>query len=156
MGLDKFIKASPQDPPLMEVQVKGLSQVHKQFLGRRASLWTKLGKTKPVKEISLTDTRAMVCTAGMDALSALGLQKDMLAKTKMVVRGFKRSMLTVLGAVAVEISAGGRIACQMLYVTRETRQLVQSCTCLEQLGMVFEEFHIKGVRGDVLEGWGRG
>ena len=98
----------------MEVQVKGLSLVHKQFLGRRASLWTKLGKTKPVKEISLTDTRAMVCTAGMDALSALGLQKDMLAKTKMVVRGFKRSMLTVLGAVAVEISAGGRTAYQIL------------------------------------------
>ena len=31
MGLDKFIKASPQDPPLMEVQVKGLSQVHGSF-----------------------------------------------------------------------------------------------------------------------------
>ena len=124
MGLDKFIKASPQDPPLMEVQVKGLSLVHKQFLGRRASLWTKLGKTKPVKEISLTDTRAMVCTAGMDALSALGLQKDMLAKTKMVVRGFKRSMLTVLGAVAVEISAGGKTVHLMMYVTKVTKQLI--------------------------------
>ena len=108
----------------MEVQVKGLSLVHKQFLGRRASLWTKLGKTKPVKEISLTDTRAMVCTAGMDALSALGLQKDMLAKTKMVVRGFKRSMLTVLGAVAVEISAGGKTVHLMMYVTKVTKQLI--------------------------------
>ena len=57
-----------------------------------------------MKEISLADTVAMVCTAGMDTLSAMGLQKDMLAKTEMVVRWVKRSMLTVLGAVSMEIS----------------------------------------------------
>ena len=81
-----------------------LSLVQNQFLGRRANLWTKLGRAKPVKEISLADTVAMVCTAGMDTLSAMGLLKEMLGKTKMVLRWVKRFILTMLGAVAVEIS----------------------------------------------------
>ena len=78
-----------------------LSLVQNQFLGRRANLWTKLGRAKPVKEISLADTVAMVCTAGMDTM---GLLKEMLGKTMIVLRWVKRFMLTMLGAVAVEIS----------------------------------------------------
>ena len=35
---NQFLKTSPQDPPLMEVQVKVLSQVQKKFLGRKAHL----------------------------------------------------------------------------------------------------------------------
>ena len=37
MGLANYGKASPQDPPLMEVQVKVLSQEQNQFLGRGPS-----------------------------------------------------------------------------------------------------------------------
>ena len=46
VGLDKFVKTNPQEPQLMEAQVKVLSQVQKRFLGRRASLWTQLGRAK--------------------------------------------------------------------------------------------------------------
>ena len=65
---------------------------------------------------------------------------------RMVVRGVKRNKLTVLGAVAVEISTGGITSYQILYVTEETKQLVLSQTCLGQLGVVYKDFHIKVVK----------
>ena len=49
MGFQTFVKGSPQDPPVMEVQVKALSQIKKQFVWRRVNLWYKLGNTKPKK-----------------------------------------------------------------------------------------------------------
>ena len=58
----------------------------------------------------------------------------MLARTKVLARGVKRSRLTVLGVVAVEVSAGGRTAYQILYVTKETKKLILSGSCLEPLG----------------------
>ena len=50
----------------------------------------------------------------------------MLANMRMVVRGVKRNKLTVLGAVAVEISTGGITSYQILYVTEEKTQLILS------------------------------
>ena len=73
-GLSKFVKTSPQDPPLMEVKVEVLSQVQKQFVGRRANQWKKLGSAKAVKEMALADTGAMVCTAGLNMMDAMGIQ----------------------------------------------------------------------------------
>ena len=86
MGLQAFVKANPQDPPVTEVQVKVLSQMKKQFMWRRASLWSKLGNTKPKKEVALADMGAMVCTTGLNMFGDLRLQKDVMTKTKMVVR----------------------------------------------------------------------
>ena len=40
-------------------------------------------------------------------------------KTKLVVRGVKRSVLT-LGVLTVHISADGKMTYQMIYVTEET------------------------------------
>ena len=74
----------------------------------------------------------------------------MLAKTRLVVQGVKRSKLSVLGAVAVEISAGGRPSHQIFYVTEESKQPILSRTYLGQLGVVSEDFHIKGRKGEVL------
>ena len=105
---DQFVKTSPEVLPLMEVQVKVLFKLQQKFLGRRASLWTKLGRSQPARERGLADTGAMVCTAWMDTARAMGLQVDI--QTKMVVRGVKRSNLTVLGVVAVEISAEHNIS----------------------------------------------
>ena len=50
----------------------------------------------------------------------LGLQKDVMEKTKMVVRRVKRSVLTLVGALTVDISADGKPAYQIIYVTEET------------------------------------
>ena len=55
MGFQTFVKGSPQDPPVMEVQVKVLSQIKKQFVWRRVSLWSKLDNTKPKKKLALAD-----------------------------------------------------------------------------------------------------
>ena len=71
-GSDQFIKTSP---PLMEVQVKVLSKVQKNFLGRKAWLWTQLGRSKPTREKGLADT-----------IMAMVLQVDMFAKTRLVVQ----------------------------------------------------------------------
>ena len=38
MGFQTFVKASPEDPPMMDVQVKVFSQIKKQFV------WSILGK----------------------------------------------------------------------------------------------------------------
>ena len=75
MGFQTFVKASPQDPPVMEVQVKVPSQIKKQFV------WSKLGKL------------------GLNMFGDLGLQKDVMEKTKMVVRGIKRLNERVEAAV---------------------------------------------------------
>ena len=50
----------------------------------------------------------------------------------------------------MEISAGDRTSYQILYVTEETKQLILSRTFLGQLGVVSKDFHIKGVKGEVL------
>ena len=83
-------------------------------------------KVKARKGKGLADMGAMVFTAGLDTVRAMGLQVDMLAKTRMVVRGVKGSNLTVLGAVAVEITAGGITSYQILYVTEKTKQMILS------------------------------
>ena len=122
---ERFVKTNPQEPPLMEVKVRVLYEVQKQFLGRKAKWWRQLGRSKPVGERGMADTGAQVCTAGLSTIEAMGLQVNMLAKTRLVVRGVKGSRLTVLEAVAVEISAGGKISYQILYVTEETRLLLR-------------------------------
>ena len=50
----------------------------------------------------------------------LGLQKYVMEKTKIVVRRVKRSVLTLVGALTVDISADGKTAYQIIYVTEET------------------------------------
>ena len=73
-----------------------------------------------------------------------------MANMRMVVRGVKRNKLTVLGAVAVEISTGDITSYQILYVTEETKQLILSQTCLRQMGVVSKDFHTKSMKGEVL------
>ena len=75
-------------------------------------MWSKLGNTN--------DMGAMVCTVGLNMFGDLGLQKDVMEKTKMVVRRVKRSVLTLVGALTVDISADGKPAYQIIYVTEET------------------------------------
>ena len=89
----------------------------------------------------------MVCTAWIETLKAMRLQTNVLARTTVVVMGAKGSWLALLGAMAVEVSAGDRVTYQVSYVTQETRQVILSRTCLEQLGVVSEDFHTKGVGG---------
>ena len=101
-----FRNTSPREPPLMQVGVKVLTQIQKQFLKRDAKLWQQLGRVTPAVERGLADTGAQVCTAGPGTMQALGLNSSMLARTKLKVRGVKRTELSVLGAVSVEISAG--------------------------------------------------
>ena len=107
MGFRTFVQANPEDPPMMELQVKVFSQIKKQFVWRRVSLWSTLGNTKPKKKIALADMGAMVCTVGLDMFWDLGLQKDVMEKTEMVVRRVKTSVLTLMGALTVDISADG-------------------------------------------------
>ena len=110
------------DPPMMEVQVKVFSQIKKQFVLRRVrvSLWSKLGNTMPKKKVALADMGAMVCIARLDMFWDLGLQKYVMEKTKIVVRRVKRSVLALVGALTVDISADGKTAYQIIYVTEET------------------------------------
>ena len=61
----------------------------------------------------------------------------MLAKTKVVVTWVNRSRLKVWGVLAVEILAGDATSYQIVYVTKETKRLILSRTCLEQLVIVF-------------------
>ena len=84
-----------------------------------------------MQQVHLKYTWAMVCTTLVETLKAMGLQMNVLARTRMVVKGVKGSRLTVLGAVAVAISAGGRTVYQILYVTKETKRLILSRMCLE-------------------------
>ena len=76
-------------------------------------MWSKLGNTKPKKKVALADMGAMVCTVGLNMFGDLGLPRDVMEKTKMVVRGVKRSVLT-LGVLTVDISADGKTAYQKL------------------------------------------
>ena len=72
-------------------------------------MWSKLGNTN--------DMGAMVCTVGLNMFGDLGLQKDVMEKTKLVVRG--GSVLT-FGVLTVDISADGKMTYQIIYVTEKT------------------------------------
>ena len=78
----------------------------------------------------------MICVCGMSTVLSMGLGANVLAKTRLVLMGVKRTRLTVLGALAVEILAGDRTTYQIVYVTKETKRLILSRTCLELLGLV--------------------
>ena len=71
-GSADHCQGEPLGPPVMEVQVKVLSQKKKQFVWRRVSLWSKLGNTKPKKKLALADMGAMVCTVGLNMFGDLG------------------------------------------------------------------------------------
>ena len=58
--------------------------------------------------------------SGVGHVLGLGLQKYVIEKTKIVVRRVKRSVLTLVGALTVDISADGKTAYQIIYVTEET------------------------------------
>ena len=131
----------------MSFRVRVLSQVQKQFLGWKTDKWTRLGRANSIKERSLKDTGAMVCLVGMETIKAMALQVDLLAKTLTVIKGVKGSRLTVLGASVVEISVGDKKSHQILYVARETKRLILSRTCLEQLGMVLGDLGAKDTCG---------
>ena len=73
----------------------------------------------------------------------MGLGANVLAKTRLVLMGVKRTRLTVLGALAVEILAGDRTTYQIVYVTKETKRLILSRTCLEQLGISLVHVPVK-------------
>ena len=94
--LEKFVKTDPAPAPLMTVRVKVLSQVQKHFLKRKTWLWTRLGRATSIKEKSLKDKGAMVYLSDLETNRDMGLQVDMLAKTRVVVKGVKGSRLTVL------------------------------------------------------------
>ena len=51
-----------------------------------------MGNVRSVKEVALADTKSMVCPPWLN----MGIQRDMLAKTKMVMREVKRSILAVV------------------------------------------------------------
>ena len=103
-----------------------------------------LKNAKSTKESSLKDTGAMVCVCGMSTVLSMGLGANVLAKTRMVLMGVKRTRLTVLGALAVEISAGDRTTYQIVYVTKETERPILSRTCLEQLGIALVDVPVEG------------
>ena len=62
-------------------------------------MWSKLGNAKPKKKLAFADMGGMVCTMGLNMFGDLGLQKDVMEKTKMVVRGIKRLNERVEAAV---------------------------------------------------------
>ena len=57
---EQFVKTHQQEPPVMKVKVRVLSEVQKQFMGRKARWWTQLGRSEPVVERGLADTGAQV------------------------------------------------------------------------------------------------
>ena len=120
----------------------------KEVPGKESPVIDTVREVKAIK--GLADTWTMVCTAERDIIRAMVLQVYMLPKTRLVLQGVKRSKLSVLGAVAVEISSGGRTSHQIFYVTEESTQLILSRTYLGQLGVVSEDFHIKIRKGEVL------
>ena len=76
--------------------------------------------------------------------------RDVFGRVKVVqgIEGLDKRLQTDMQAGLKWV--GGRIPAgeyQVLYVTRETEQLVLFCMCLETLKMVSKDFHTKGVGG---------
>ena len=55
----------------------------------------------------------------MSTVLSMGLGANVLAKTRMVMMGVKRTRLTVLGALAVEILAGVRTTYQLFMAQKK-------------------------------------
>ena len=84
------------------------------------------GSTKDADVSGLADTGAQICTAGTDFLVTMGIEVDVLIPTSMGVKGVASSKVSVLGALFLEISAGGRVTQQLVYIARGARRLILS------------------------------
>ena len=136
----RFVSMSPSPPPILEVSLRVMMTVQRNLVGKSADSRPNRKYLHTVVTEGLGDTGAQVCTAGMNMLDKLGVHRRMLASTSLRIKGVKGSELQVLGVLAVEVSAGGNKSQQLIYFTRETRQLIISKLCMVQLGLLDKLF----------------
>ena len=140
---EKFEKMKPQDAPLLKVSCKLLVNVHKNY-GRTITD----DKVKNTQVSGLADTGAQICTAGTDFLVTMGIDITFLVPTRMGVRGVCQSKVSVLGALFLQISAGGRSTQQLVYIASGARMLILSEKALMDLGVIPENFPSAGTFGE--------
>ena len=139
---DRFQRMKPQDAPLLKVCCKLLIKVHRNY-GKSTVADVPSG----TEVDGLADTGAQICTAGTDLLVTMGIEVDFLVPTRMGVKGVASSKVSVLGALFLEISAGGRVTQQLVYIARGARQLILSEKALMDLGVIPESFPSAGTFG---------
>ena len=88
----------------------------------------------------LADTGAQICTAGVDLMESLGINKSYLIPTTMKVKGVTHSAMSILGAIFLEISSGGRYTKQVVYIACEACRLILSEKALCDLGVITKNF----------------
>ena len=139
---DKFERMKPQDAPFLKVSCKLMITAHINY-GRKCTPETSEGA-----EVSgLADTGAQICTAGTDFLVTMGIDLNFLIPTRMSVKGVCQSKVSVLGALFLQISAGGRTTQQLVYIANGARVLILSEKALMDLGVLPENFPSAGMFG---------
>ena len=137
---NKFEKMKPQDAPVLKVSCRLLTTIHINY-GKTLTRNT----SKDADVDGLADTGAQICTAGADFLTAMGIDVDFLVPTRMGVKGVASSKVTILGALFLQISAGGRVTQQLVYIASGARMLILSEKALLDLGVIPENFPSAGM-----------
>ena len=92
------------------------------------------------KAVSLPDTGAQMCVAGINVVHGLGLRKSDLFKVKTGVSAANNGKLTVLGGLFLTLKIQGEITSQLVYVTEEATCVFLSRAACRDLSIIHPDF----------------
>ena len=140
---DKFLKRNPQSAPVLKVSCKFIHNIQKD---RTFEVQDSMNqKPNIVNCVALADTGAQICTAGINLMSALGIDETYLLPTSMKIKGVTTTAMSVLATMILNISAGGKYTNQMVYIASEARKLILSEKALHDLGVIPQTFPVENI-----------
>ncbi|MCP3680923.1 MAG: hypothetical protein GY782_11975, partial [Gammaproteobacteria bacterium] len=119
------------------------------------SSYESLGLTRPrvlgtvVRQAFLCDTGASISIAGVQFARKLGIREEDLLRVNMMITSADDSPIKVVGAVLVDIWAGGEATKEMVYICEGTKGCLLSLDACVNLGIIPKTFPEPGLGGDV-------
>ena len=106
----KFERKSPKPPPIINVKVSLMNEVHKDF-GIHCT-------QKPDKDIeAIADTGCQTTTCGIDTLREMNIPEQCLIPTNHGIVGITDTRLNILGTLMLKMTYNGSETRQMVYVS---------------------------------------
>ena len=129
----KFERKSPKPPPIINVKVSLMNEVHKDF-GIHCI-------KKPDKDIeAIADTGCQTTTCGIDTLRKMNIPDQCLIPTNHGIVGITDTRLNILGTLMLKMTYNGSETRQMVYVSSNPMGLYLSEKALSDLNLIDAKF----------------
>ena len=133
----EFCKEAPEPSPTISVSVAIMQHAHKSF-GR--PLPGKSGIPDETKLQAFADTCAQTCTSGPEIMEQLHCPASALVPTSHGIHGITENSLSILGALLLQITAGGHQTNQVVYVAKNIKGFYLSQTAMKDLNLIPSTF----------------